>query len=97
MAPRRAATALLRKCSPPSMPSGPPLAAAQPVPAPAVFLPAWQPVYQPVSAARPLVLALLAFPFLSLKMFVWPGPATFAKRRLTREAAPSASCWWERR
>lgn len=30
---------------------------------------------------RPFVLALLAFPFLSLKMFVWPGPVSFAREK----------------
>jgi hypothetical protein len=66
---------------PPSMPAGSPFASARSVPAPAIFPPAWQPVQQAVSTARPLMLALLAFPFLSFKMFVWPGPATFAREK----------------
>ena len=53
----------------------------QPVPSVAAFSPSWQPAQQPVRNYRPLVLALLAFPFLSLKMLVWPGPATFAKEK----------------
>ena len=65
---------LFSNATPPSIPSGYPGS-------PAVFSPAWQPVQQPVRTYRPLVLALLAFPFLSLKMFVWPGPATFAKEK----------------
>lgn len=58
----------------PSMPSGSPAY-------PAAFPQAWQAGQQPARNYRPLLLALLAFPFTALKMFVWPGPATFAKEK----------------
>ena len=65
----------------PSLPSGSPGARTPSSPDWAVSPPSWQPAPRPVSTSRPLVLALLAFPFLSLKMWVWPGPATFAKEK----------------
>ncbi len=58
----------------PSMPSGSPAY-------PAAFPQAWQAGQQPARNYRPFLLALLAFPFTALKMFVWPGPATFAKEK----------------
>lgn len=66
---------------PPSLPSGYPVARAQSSPYLAISPQSWQPVQRPAKNYRPFVLALLAFPFLSLKMFVWPGPATFAKEK----------------
>ncbi len=66
---------------PPSMAYGYHGVPAQSAPYPLVSPQPWQPVQRPVRNVRPFVLALLAFPFLSLKMFVWPGPATFAKEK----------------
>ncbi|HEU5230236.1 MAG TPA: YIP1 family protein [Ktedonobacteraceae bacterium] len=64
-----------------SGPYGFPVAQAQPSPYPGISPQSWQPVQQRAQNYRPFVLALLAFPFLSLKMFVWPGPTTFAKEK----------------
>src|SRR5215469_2787401 len=61
---------------PPSTPYGYPQSSAYPA-----FQQAWQPGQQPARNYRPFLLALLAFPFVTLKMFLLPAPATFAKEK----------------
>src|SRR5215469_1561818 len=61
---------------PPSTPYGYPQSSASPA-----FQQAWQPGQQTARNYRPFLLALLAFPFVALKMFLLPAPATFAKEK----------------